>query len=304
MRPERTARRILATTRAKAKMYEFDVPLEEHIALPQSPNVLFSLAVGLLGDAAAEIADMSPGAEREPVSSETLTFSAIYFDAYLQSRLGDFAHVEFPILASACYYLADNPGSSKVLANQADPPPTALGSGLGLLTFRLLVGDYLELPGGGYRTPANRMLAALSAYLTGEGASEGVIEGAAGIRDEAYRSGDGRELLYADIVAAVIRKKIAAAAATILPGASRLPLELRQPFLGRPGFPRELWPSQRRICAAGVLSGTSALIQMPTSAGKTRATELILRRGFSLSAYPLPLSSARSVRSATTFVAT
>jgi Lhr-like helicase len=93
-------------------------------------------------------------------------------------------------------------------------------------------------------------------------------------------TGDGRELLYADISAAILRRKIAAAAATILPAASGLPLETWQPFLGRPGFPRELWPSQRRICGAGVLNGTSALIQMPTSAGKTRATELILRSGF------------------------
>ena len=34
MRPERAANRLLATTRAKAKMYEYDVPEEEHIELP------------------------------------------------------------------------------------------------------------------------------------------------------------------------------------------------------------------------------------------------------------------------------
>ena len=43
----------------------------------------------------------------------------------------------------------------------------------------------------------------------------------------------------------------------------------------RPAFPRELWPSQQRICAAGVLRGASAVIQMPTSAGKTRATDAV-----------------------------
>jgi superfamily II DNA/RNA helicase len=101
-----------------------------------------------------------------------------------------------------------------------------------------------------------------------------------GIREEAYHTGDGRELLYADIATALVRKKIANAARTILPDASGLPLQTWFPALQRASFPRELWPSQQRICAAGVLQGTSAVIQMPTSAGKTRATELILRSSF------------------------
>lgn len=280
MKPERAARRILAVTRSKAKMYEYDVPEADHIALPRSPDILFSLAVGLLGDAAAAIADMSPANKRDETPPEALTFAGTYFDAYLQSRLDDFANDEFPILASASYYLAENPGSSKVLANQAAEPPANLGSGLALLVFKLLRGNYTELTASPYRELANTVLAQLSEYLNGEGASEGVIEAAAVIRGEAYNSGDGRELLYADIAAAIIRKKIAAAATTILPDASGIALETWRPFLSRPEFPRELWPSQRRICAAGVLSGASALIQMPTSAGKTRATELILRSGF------------------------
>jgi superfamily II DNA/RNA helicase len=256
------------------------VPVEDHIALPQPPDVLFSLAVGLLGDAAAAIADMSPEAERDSVSPEALAFSATYFDAYLQSRLDTSVQVECPILASACFFLANNPGSSKVLANQAEAPPAHYGSGLALLAYRLLRGDYSELPESPYRRLSNQVLAALWTYLTGQAPSDDAIGAAAAIREESYRSGDGRELLYADIAAAVLRKKIAAAATTILPGASGIPLETWRIFLSRPTFPRELWPSQQRICAAGVLRGTSAVIQMPTSAGKTRATELILRSGF------------------------
>jgi hypothetical protein len=261
-------------------MYEFEVPAEDHIALPQSPDILFSLAVGLLGDAAAAIADMSPDAERDSVSPDALAFSATYFDAYLESRLDTSVQVEFPILASTCYFLANNPGSSKVLANQAEAPPANCGSGLALLTYRLLRGDYSELPESPYQELSNRVLAALWAYLTGQAPSDSVIEAAAAIREESYQSGDGRELLYAGIAAAVIRKKIAAAATTILPDASGIPLETWRVFLSRPTFPRELWPSQQRICAAGVLRGECAVIQMPTSAGKTRATELILRSGF------------------------
>lgn len=278
MRPESAAYRLLATTRSKAKMYEYRVPEDEHIELALSPNKLFSLAVGLLGDAAAAIAASAAG--RDQAEPTTLTFAGSYFDAYLQSQLDDFAKGEFPILASASYYLAGNPGSSKVLVNQAAPPAPTLGAGLALLTYRLLRGDYSELPDGPYKQLGNSTLSLLLSYLNGDGSVEAVFEPATSIRNDAYDSGDGRELLYADLITAIISEKINAAAVTILPDASGVDIGTWRPFFGRDGFPRELWPSQRRICEAGILSGKSGLIQMPTSAGKTRATELILRSGF------------------------
>jgi hypothetical protein len=280
MKPERAAKRLLATTRSKAKMYEYDVPEEHHIELTQSPDKLFSLAVGLLGDAAAAIAATTAVSVREGVQPATLTFAATYFDAYLQSQLDDFALGEFPILASASFYLGGNPGSSKVLVNQATSPEPSIGAGLVLLTYRLLRGDFDGLPAGPYQQTGTLLLSNLSAYLSGEGDVDAVFGPAASIRKDAYESGDGRELLYADLIAAIISKKVDASAVTILPEASGVDIDSWRPFLSRDGFPRELWPSQQRICEAGVLSGKSALIQMPTSAGKTRATQLILRSGF------------------------
>lgn len=261
-------------------MYEYAVPEEEHIALPQRPEILFSLAVGLLGDAAAAIATESVESGREITPPETLTFSGIYFDAYLQSRLSDEGGFEFPILAAASYYLADNPGSAKVLVSRAEPPPPQLASGLAMLTYRLLGGDYSTIPTAPYANFANGLLAQLATYLNGEGDATEVLSRAASIRGEAYVSGDGRELLYADVVTAIVRKKIANSAATILPEASGVGIDVWRPYLSRRHFPRELWPSQQRICAANVLRGQSCVIQMPTSAGKTRATELILRSAF------------------------
>jgi hypothetical protein len=103
----------------------------------------------------------------------------------------------------------------------------------------------------------------------------------------------GRELLYADLVAAIVRKKLATAAATILPSSSYVSLDVWRDYLRRPVFPRELWPSQQRICAAGILYGRSCIIQMPTSAGKTRATELILRGGLGcLNSFSASISGA------------
>ena len=54
MRPEDGSYRLLGVTRSKAKMYEFDVPLEHHIKIVQDPAKLFPLSIGLLGDFAAQ----------------------------------------------------------------------------------------------------------------------------------------------------------------------------------------------------------------------------------------------------------
>jgi superfamily II DNA/RNA helicase len=280
MRPEATARRLLSVTRAKAKMYEYDVPLEEHIALPQRPELLFSLAVGLLGDAAAAIAVGDTVVGRDQTTDEALGFAATYFEAYIDSRLDRSIEVDFYLLGAAAYYLANNPGSAMVVARGAQAPPAALGSGLALLVYRLLLSDYSAIGRTAYGAFPDAVLNAVAAYMAGSGSAEDAVNEIVGIREEAYHTGDGRELLYADIATALVHKKIANAARTILPPASDLALEIWLPALQRPAFPRELWPSQQRICAAGVLQGASAVIQMPTSAGKTRATELILRSGF------------------------
>jgi superfamily II DNA/RNA helicase len=261
-------------------MYEYDVPLEEHIALPQRPELLFSLAVGLLGDAAAAIAAGEAVAGREQTSAAILGFAATYFEAYIESHLNDEVGADFSILGAAAYYLADNPGSAMVIARGAAPPPAELGAGLALLSYRLLLSDYGAIGHTVYGELPDQILSAISSYFDGTGNAEDALTPMVQIRNEAYRSGDGRELLYADIATAIVRKKIANSARTILPAASDLALEIWLPALQRAAFPRELWPSQQRICAAGILRGISAIIQMPTSAGKTRATELILRSGF------------------------
>lgn len=280
MRPEANAERVLSVTRSKAKMYEYDVPLEHHIALPQRPELLFSLAVGLLGDAAAALAAGDAPVVRERTTDQALIFAATYFEAFVESRLDSEVDVDFLILGAAAYYLADNPGSAMVVAREAEAPPPELGAGLALLAYRLLVSDYGEIGDTIYGEFSNRILTAVSDYLDGSGNADDALTPMRQVREEAYRSGDGRELLYADVASAIVQKKIANAARTILPDASGLPLQSWLPALQRPAFPRELWPSQQRICAAGVLQGTSAVIQMPTSAGKTKATELILRSGF------------------------
>ena len=65
-----------------------------------------------------------------------------------------------------------------------------------------------------------------------------------------------------------------------MPSYSGLPRDKWLHALQKDSFIKELWPAQHLLGQANVLKGESAIVQMPTSAGKTKATELILRSAF------------------------
>lgn len=294
MRPERISNLVLSNTRATAKMIEFRVAAEDIIA-GRDPKALFSLAVGILGDVAAALArdfagesDAKAGVEIRPPAwdhdlpvADALRFVSTFFDAFLNADLDAELTDEFSLLCAAAYYLGGNAGSAMVVARRMNVPAPGLGEGLGRLIQTLLVNDARQvdadfpLQGG-----IERLLAALRGFFGLASDTIDVVESCTALRRMAYSAGDPRVLLYADLVVALCHRKIANASRTLLPLASGLTLANWSPALGRKGFPIELWPAQQRIAEAGLLRGRSAVIQMPTSAGKTRATELIIRSAF------------------------
>ena len=295
MRPDANAINILSTTRATAKMREFRVAPEDFIALPRNPAVLFALAVGLLGDVAATLAagvdratapvDALPVPlswdEAGPTPLDGLRFASIFFDAFLDSQLDDTITTEFSLLCASAYYLAGNVGSASVIVRRMEPPELGLAGGLGRLLHAILGNVFVPLEGehshAGHTTA---ILTALYGYMRFDNDAIVVQETCRALRSAAYANGSPRELLYADITSAVCATKLRNAARTVLSATSDLDPDMWRPALAKPHFPVEFWPAQQRIAGAGLLRGQSAIIQMPTSAGKTRATELIIRSAF------------------------
>jgi len=281
MRPERSAQTVLSTTRAKAKMYEFAVPPEDHIRLPVNPDTLFALAIGLVGDAAAAVASEGEGSPRRTSSLEAIRFAATFFDAYIDAQLDDRVRDEFALLAAGSYYLANLPGNARLLVSRIPEPRAEGAQSLDWLSYRLLRSSFETNEADHASWPRqSSILAELDAYLTARGGAERLLATLQELRTEAYDAGDGRAVLYADLATAVALRKIENASRTLLPEASGVPLDTWSATLQKPGFVLELWPAQRRIGEAGLLQGRSAVVQMPTSAGKTRATELIIRSAF------------------------
>jgi len=265
-------------------MLEYGVPEEHHITITQDPAKLFRASIGLLGDLAAAIGrgDSDPDALSD--LRNNLLFSARFFDSYLHSRLNETLDPYVVLLGSASYYLCDLPGSASVLAKCIDADcPDLGGDGLENLLLWLLQADLgtcfeeVEGPFGEFIVEISEWVLQFFEDGTGE---DSISDLTTKLREVAYDVGTPRQLLLGDVIVAVLRKKLENSAWNALPSYSGLPREEWLYALQKESFIKELWPAQHLLGTAGVLEGESAIVQMPTSAGKTKATELILRSAF------------------------
>ena len=284
MRPKQKSQLLLGVTRSKAKMLEYSVPEEHHIKITQDPAKLFTISIGLLGDLAAAINRNEPYPNSLSELKTNLLFSARFFDSYLQSKLNEILDPYLVLLGSASYYLCELPGSASVLAKRIDGDcPDLDGDGLENLLLWLLQAD-LETSLNGIAGPFGKFIDGISKLICqffhdGNG-EKNLLELAKGLREAVYEFGTPRQLLFGDVIAAVLRKKLENSTWKALPLYSGLPRDKWLQTLQNDSFIKELWPAQRLLGKKDVLKGKSAIVQMPTSAGKTKATELILRSAF------------------------
>ncbi|MGA2260951.1 MAG: DEAD/DEAH box helicase [Acidobacteriota bacterium] len=281
MKPERNALHLLAIASSKAKMWEYRVPLTAHIAITEHPSKLLDLAIGALGDFSAFVNGEPCDANGYQERAEALRFASRFFDTFRASRLAEDLDPYDFLCASASYYLCDMPGSSAVLARQLDPDRFDLGAGgMDRVLLALLRDEStaLRVPvSTRFRSAAAALLDGYAAFRRGDVDGEAAVQAADDLRHAIYHSGSARELLFADAAAAVLRKRFDYSVWTCLPRFTELPRERWRRAASKPSFMREFWPAQRLLGEKGILRGVSAVVQMPTSAGKTKATELIIR---------------------------
>jgi len=280
MKPRKQSKQLLGVTRSKAKMYEYEVLQEDHITLYQDPAKLFSLTIGILGDIAYAIVN-DLVLEQENEQKKTLFFSAQFFDSYYEAKLNIGLNSYLCLVGSAAYYLSDTPGSSLVLAGKIDPLLSLDGNGLENLLLWLLLNN-LESPlllGDEYKLykSVNLIADLMSQYYLNGTNFDRLIQVSLKLRNDVYSFGSSRELLFADLIAAIVKTKIRNSTWLTLPKYSEIEIGYWESIIKKPGFLKEFWPAQHLIGSKGILKGKSAVIQLPTSAGKTKSTELIIR---------------------------
>ena len=99
-------------------------------------------------------------------------------------------------------------------------------------------------------------------------------------RASIYAQGSSRELLLTDALLAVFLIKLERSALKLLPSYSGLSVADWKKMLENGKGLCELWPAQIRLGEAGIFRGKSAVIQMPTSSGKTTSMSLAIRSSF------------------------
>lgn len=283
MKPEFKSRRHFGITRSKGKMYELGLPEESHIAVPEGvePAALFPLSIGTLVDAAAALNDATEIQARlaEDLRDE-IGFAASFFDAYLGSRFDTDVSREVTLLASASYFLGQRPGSSLVLARRLQAEDA---NAIEHLTVWALQADWRHHPNLAAHWLNDllyEIFFRLRSHFNDGTSPESVVELLSELRRLTYASGTSREVVLAEVASAVVRLRLASSAWNLLPGFSGLDSDTWSESIRRPGFPKELWPSQKLLGKAGLFFGRSGVIQMPTSTGKTRSVEVILRSAF------------------------
>ena len=283
MKPERDSDVLLATTRARAKMHEYRVAEEDFNRIPRSPSQLFSLTIGMLGDVAGSIVAGQATSERLSETRHHLLFCARFFDSYFESRLDVQRDPYMLLLASATYYLAQFPGSADVVASRlATPCPTLEARGLEELLSWVLKAHFRgdpTLPIDTY-DGASQVATLISQFFAFGTGSEELLSAVRSLRHMVYGGGTARELLLADLIGAVVETRRHNSTWSTLPRYSDIAEQVWAPILQRDSFIRELWPAQQLLGTSGLYRGTSAVVQMPTSAGKTRALDLIIRGSF------------------------
>lgn len=286
MRFENKSSKLLSITKSKAKMYEFGLDEEHHIHLIESPTKLLLMTIGILGDLCREELSIERNLATYELSRREIRNVARYFDALLSSKLQTEHNYYLCLLGAASYYLADMPGSAIVLSNKLDGLSVSLtDSSIDKLLKWLLQSNFSEpliFEQETFLTPLMTELSlSLHAYVGSDvNAKFNSLTLANNIREQCHERGSDRELLLADIVASVVVRKINNASINLLPAYTKLPVEDWLPALKKETFVREFWPAQRLLGEAGVLKGSSAIVQLPTSAGKTKSAELIMRSAF------------------------
>jgi POLQ-like helicase len=283
MRPDRRARFAAAITLSKGKMYEYGVPEDDHIALPEGLNLemQFPLAVGTVGDFASEVVANAIGAEGgTQTPRDEVVFSAQVLQAFDDSLLNEGLSTNLRLLAAAGFYLGDVPGNAAVQISKLTQLANTEGDPLALATKIAIDKPWVQTDNVIDSSYALAILGALGDHFKGGGASDRAIEAIRNLRGWAYASASAHDLLMADLLGAVSATRIANSAWTLLPQYSDLTRKSWRPYLSRPTSIKEMWPSQRMVGEAGLYKGQSGVVQMPTSAGKSRATELVIRSAF------------------------
>lgn len=267
-------------------MFEYGVPLEEHIQVEYMAQELIILAIATIGDASNFIWDnrnVGTSLSLNDELIENLNFTSIYFNSLITSKIGESNYNDyFGILGAISFYLSDSLGSTKVMLNKIDWSMDLEVNGIETVLLYLMADRLDDL--NGYKFPSKYIYSFYSLIEEySQFYSNGTlinIESLVILKQKIYESQNPREILFGDALLAVFIKKYKNASLNLLPNYSGTTIEDWNGLLLNNSSIKELWPSQILLGKESIFKGSSGVIQMPTSSGKTTSIGLIIRSAF------------------------
>lgn len=283
MKPKSQSYNLLGVTRSRAKMYEYNIPAQYHLKLVREPSQLLSLTIGIIGD----YGKFNKKDQRETLIKryrQNLVFSAQFFDSFVDANLDTSFSDYYLLIGSSAYYLADLPGNAKVLVNRISNKLLELnGEGLDILLIGLLknnlesIVDFQETI---FSMLIENIVSGLTQFYIDGNKGKRILRELNLLCQFAYEHGTDRHVLLADIIRSVVKKFLYNSSWNSLIRYTNLNKEKWSETIQKGTFIKEFWPAQKILGEKDIYKGKSAVIQMPTSAGKTKSLEIIIRSSF------------------------
>ncbi|WP_455514508.1 DEAD/DEAH box helicase [Pseudostreptobacillus sp.] len=281
---ESTSKYYLKKVRAKAKMYEYSVPENLHIEVEEEANNLILLSIGVVGDISNEIWNM----KQAPIilskeKEEELYFVSSFFDAYFQSKMSIDFNPYYILMGAVTYYFCNMNGSSQVMMSIMHHNWNNFefsASGLENVIIWLLDGNYkfdVSDIDKKYKRYIIQLINYHNRFFNGENLKKAQFEK---FRDDVYHFGNDREILFTDIILAILKKKIYNSCINLMSLYSGLDKDNWILTFRNNTMMKEMWSSQILLGEKGIFKGKSGVIQMPTSSGKTTSISLAIQSAF------------------------
>ena len=269
---------LLKRVRAKAKLNEYHIPEHLHGEMEEDAKYLLILAIATIGDFSNDIIKNYNGIDCNiEEHKKNLQFSSRFFDAYLGAEMYEGEQSYYLLLGAAVYYLCGYNGSSRVLSDRIPESLELNISQIDSVLSQILKGkEEVE-----YHFDIELLSNVVDSYndfqRTGTTFDfDKLIQ----LREFMYHKGTDREILFCDVLVAVIYLKIYNSSYRLLPKYTHIEREVWIDILKKGTLIKELWQSQQKLGENGIFAGKSATIQMPTSSGKTKSVALIILSSF------------------------
>ncbi|UTY33502.1 DEAD/DEAH box helicase [Treponema putidum] len=280
---ESTSKYYLKKVRAKAKMYEYGVPENLHIEVENQANDLILLSIGVVGDIANEIWNMKGAPIILPKNKEEeLYFVSRFFDSYFQSKMSIEMNPYYILMGAVTYYFCNMNGSSKVMMSiMPDLYDFEFSaSGLENVIMWLLDNNHefkIDSIDEKYRSYITQLIEYYNVFFDCKKTNNTNFND---FRSYVYKLGNDREILFTDIILAILKKKIYNSCINLMPLYSGLDKDNWISTFKNNAMMKEMWSSQLLLGEKGIFKGKSGVIQMPTSSGKTTSVSLAVQAAF------------------------